>query len=119
MQERRRSFRGRVYYGGRLAFHDRKSTIDCVVRNFSGSGARIELESLVTVPDQVDLTIPRKGMAFLGRIIWRREKQAGLALHHPKHLRAEMPLDVALRMRATERAKQRLRQQLDLLRSEH
>jgi hypothetical protein len=30
-----------------------------------------------------------------------------------------MPLDVALRMRATERAKRRLRQQLDQLRSEY
>jgi hypothetical protein len=70
-----------VFYGARLAFHDRKSTIDCVVRNFADDGAKIELDSLVAVPDQVDLTIPRKGIAFLGRIIWRRANQAGLALH--------------------------------------
>jgi hypothetical protein len=40
MMDRREAFRGRVYYGGRLAFNDRKSTLDCIVRNFSQAGAR-------------------------------------------------------------------------------
>ena len=46
MSERRRLFRNRVYYRGLIAFNARHSTLECVVRNFSPFGAKIEGESL-------------------------------------------------------------------------
>ena len=46
MLDRRQLPRNRVYYGGRVAFNSRSSTVDRVVRNFSLFGAKIEFEKL-------------------------------------------------------------------------
>lgn len=60
MLERRRHFRGRVYYGGRITFNQRSSTMDCIVRNFSDSGAKVNVAHACLLSDDIDLTIPRK-----------------------------------------------------------
>lgn len=78
------------------------------MRNFSSSGARIEFENAAILPDEVDLTIERKGLAFLARIIWRRENDIGFAFRNPKHLNATVSLDWALSMRASERTNKAL-----------
>lgn len=93
--------------------------MDCVVRNFTPDGAKVELNCPAAVPDLVDLTIARKGIAYLARVVWRRDNEAGLVLHSPQRAASELPLDIALRIRATERANRKLRQQIEQLRSEH
>ncbi|MFZ5737808.1 MAG: PilZ domain-containing protein [Pseudomonadota bacterium] len=118
MVDRRSTCRQRVYYGGRLAFHERTSTFDCIVRNYSEGGAKIELGNPAAVPDTVELLIARQGVAYFGRIVWRRENVAGLALHGPRRHVASLPLDIALRLRATERINRQLRAELIRLRSE-
>lgn len=119
MLDRRRHLRRRVYYGGRIAFHRRTSTLDCIVRNFSPDGAKVQLSCPAAVPDLVDLTIARQGVAYLARVVWRREGEAGLVLHSPQRIVSELPLDIALRMRVIERANRKLRQQAEQLRSEY
>jgi len=118
MMDRRAGFRRRVYYGGRLAFHGRKATMDCIVRNFSAGGAKIELDSPATIPDRVDLTIARHGIAYFGRVVWRHERLAGLALETPQRQVAAVPLDLALRLRAADRINRQLRARLLQLTSE-
>lgn len=77
--ERRRYPRGRSYYGGVIAFNARKSTIDCVVRNFSHAGARIAMTGTVLLPDSFDLAITRKDTAFRAHLVWRNDAEAGVA----------------------------------------
>ncbi|MBS0529017.1 MAG: PilZ domain-containing protein [Proteobacteria bacterium] len=115
MRERRQDFRGRVYYGGRVTFNDRKSTLDCIVRNFTLAGAKIETDEGAILPDEVDIAIERRGVAFLARIVWRREHEAGLVFRNPRHLNATIPLDTALRIRAGERANKMLRLRVEQL----
>ena len=117
MLERRQHFRGRVYYGGRIAFNARNSTMDCIVRNFTPSGAKIEFTNAAILPDEVDLTIGCKGLAFLARIMWRRQHEAGFGFRRPRHLHVSIPLDLALRLRANERANTALRMHVERLRS--
>ena len=117
MLERRQNFRGRVYYGGRLAFNDRKSTLDCIVRNFSQVGAKIETDEGAILPDELDIMIERRGVAFLSRIVWRRKHEAGLVFRNPKHIDATIPLDAALRIRTSERANKALRARVEELRT--
>ena len=57
MLERRQYPRNRVYYGGMVAFNARNSTLDCVVRNFSRRGAKIEFENSAMLPDRVDFEV--------------------------------------------------------------
>ncbi len=58
MQDRRRDVRQRVIYGGVLAYNDRFSTMDCVVRNFTASGAKIALPANAILPDRLALRCP-------------------------------------------------------------
>ena len=65
MLERRRHQRNRVYYGGMVAFNARNSTLDCVVRNFSRRGAKIEFENSTMLPDRVDFKDASAGIFVL------------------------------------------------------
>lgn len=118
MLDRRRSVRGRVYYGGLIAFNARSSTMECVVRNFSVSGAKVAFDNTALLPDEVDFTVRRKSFCCLARIVWRRANEAGLAFSNPKQPNAVIPLDWALRLRASERARKTLESRLEQLRSE-
>jgi PilZ domain-containing protein len=77
MLERRLLHRSRVYYGGMIAFNARNSTLDCVVRNFSPHGAKIEFENSAILPDRVDFEVVRKGLSCRARLAWRDHNTAG------------------------------------------
>jgi len=119
MLDRRQKVRDRVYYGGVIAFNARNSTMDCVVDNFSLHGAKVELNNTALMPDEIDFTIPRKGYSCLARIVWRRADAVGLAFRNPKQLSAPIPLDWAIRLRASERARKFLEARIEQLRSQH
>ena len=76
--ERRRYARGRSLYGGVIIFNARQSTVDCVVRNFSAHGAKIEMAGTALLPDEFDLAIARKDISFRVRLIWRNALDAGV-----------------------------------------
>jgi hypothetical protein len=76
--ERRRHPRGKSLYGGVIAFNARQSTVDCVVRNFSAHGAKIEMAGTALLPDEFDLSIARKDTSFRARLIWRNALEAGV-----------------------------------------
>jgi hypothetical protein len=116
MLDRRQRFRGRVCYGGLISFNERQSTMTCVVRNFSPMGARIEFTNASLLPDEIDFTILRKALSCRARIVWREANEAGLAFSHPKQTSAPIPLDWAIRLRASERDRKELRRRIaDLL----
>ena len=83
MQERRNFHRGRTYLFGRIAFNNRFSTMDCLVRNMSQIGAKLTLSSTVMIPEQFDLNIRNKGDSRHARLIWRSDTELGVAfIHH-------------------------------------
>jgi PilZ domain len=119
MQDRRRTVRARVYYGGLIAFNARNSTMACVVRDLSDTGARVEFENTALLPDEVDFVIRRRSLCCQARIVWRHANQAGIAFRHPRRPNAPVPLDLAIRLRASERARKDLLRRIEQLRSEH
>jgi PilZ domain len=122
MLERRQWPRSRVYYGGLVAFNARNSTLACVVRNFSKRGAKIEFENSTMLPDRVDFEIERRGLSRRARLVWRDHNAAGLVFSDLQNTVEEtsdvIPLDLARKLRATERANRRLQSRLDQLLSE-
>src|SRR5205814_6482068 len=78
MQDRRKNLRGKVFLGG-VAEINAGSTMDCVVRNVSEAGACVEIDQGAKLPEEINLTIPRKGRSFLARLIWRQANRVGLA----------------------------------------
>jgi hypothetical protein len=119
MLERRQHPRNRVYYGGMIAFNARNSTLDCVVRNFSPRGAKIEFENSAIVPDRVDFEVVRRGLSCMARLVWRDHNNAGLVFCKEHETGDVVTLDWARKLRASERANRRLKSRLDQLLSEY
>ena len=79
MLDRRQSVRDKVIFGGVAEINERGSTMDCVVRNISEGGACVEFDETAKLPDEMNLTIARKGRSFFARMIWRQADRVGLA----------------------------------------
>ena len=76
-EERRRTIRRKTLKGATIVFNNATSTLTCVVRNMSESGARLEVESSVGVPTAFTLEL-RDGRAFECAVVWRGEKAIGV-----------------------------------------
>jgi len=118
MIERRQSARARVIYSGVIAYDARRATMDCAVRNFSEDGVKVEFENAALLPDEVDLLIAKKSRAFSAKIVWRGDRQAGLAFR-PTSANHPIPLDWARRLRASESERRKLQGRIAQLLSEH
>ena len=79
MLERRQERRGRTSLGGSVAFNNRWSTMECLVRNMSSRGARLEFAEPAFLPDDLDLIIPLRGDSRRVRIVWREQRSVGVA----------------------------------------
>jgi hypothetical protein len=78
MQDRRGSVRRRTYLCGRIAFNNRCSTVDCVVRNLSHNGAMLEFAEAMLPPGEFDFCVVGKGENRRGRLIWREGARIGV-----------------------------------------
>jgi hypothetical protein len=113
MLDRRQSVRDRVLYGGVAEINERGSTMDCVVRNISERGAFIEFDSAGKIPEQMNLTIARKGRSFLARLIWRQADKVGVAF---RIMRSDRPIDdLGERLRKSEIKKRQLQRRINEL----
>jgi hypothetical protein len=110
MLDRRQSARDKVIYGGVAEIGKDNAKRDCVVRNISEKGARIEFDNVVNLPkEQMSLTIARKGRSFLAKIIWWRDNFVGVAFSS----QAEQPVsDLAERLRKSEKKKRQLQRRI-------
>ena len=70
--ERRRSARQRTIMRVCVYYDKRSVSADCVVRDWSDGGARLELSENVVIPDSIELCIPKKEVTFHARVLWRR-----------------------------------------------
>ena len=118
MNEQRQTSRARVIYSGVVTFNDRRSTIECVVRNFSDDGARIEFKNAAMLPDEIKLFIPKKNRTYRARMVWAGTNTAGLKFNAQSR-NEPFPLDMARRLRRCESERRDLQNRITQLRSEH
>ena len=76
MSDNRDRPRQRILKGGRIDFG--VGTIDCVVRNLSETGAALEVESPVGIPDMFELVIIADRSRRRARVVWRKGKRLGV-----------------------------------------
>lgn len=74
-----RPLRRRMLKTGVIAYSGRHVTLQCVVRDYSESGARLVVEGSVEAPDTFELLIEIDGLEVDCRIVWRRGKEVGVA----------------------------------------
>lgn len=84
MVEKRASQRYRVFKGGTITFEN--SGIACTVRNISDSGAAIDLDTPVILPQSFTLSIARDNFVQYCRPVWRNNKRVGLAFVQVVHI---------------------------------
>ena len=117
MQDRRRSTRNRTYIGGQIAFNQRSSLMDCLVRNISAEGAKLVFAQTATVPQEFDLSVLSNERTFRARVVWRRADEAGVAFLEPRPQTAPVSLDLMRRLRQCEAENAALRQRMEQLSS--
>ena len=112
MLDRRQSPRDKVIYGGVAEIGEHGTTEQCVVRNISEQGARVEFSNVVALPKkQMSLTIARKGRSFLAKVIWWRDNFVGVAFS--SETPSEFPVsDIEERLRKSEQKKRQLQRRI-------
>ena len=77
MSEKRRGLRRRTLKGGRVMIGTTE-TFDCVVRDLSESGARLQFPGMVGIPEKFDLTLTSDRIRIPARRAWLRGNEAGI-----------------------------------------
>ena len=80
MVERRTNERRPAYWAGQLRFNQRKSVLDCLVRNASGSGVKLVLTGATFVPRDFELLIPKNHAEYRAKVVWRQSDEIGVRL---------------------------------------
>jgi hypothetical protein len=83
MPEARRSERLKSLLRARIVFNSGNSTIECLIRNVSAHGMRLQLAESLSVPGEFDLEVPHKGRSYRTRLVWRGEGMIGVAFVPP------------------------------------
>jgi PilZ domain-containing protein len=76
MPEARRSERLKSLLRARIVFNAGSSTIECVIKNVSAHGMRLEIADGLSVPGEFDLEVPHKGRTYRTR----RDGMVGVGL---------------------------------------
>ncbi|MGU3362121.1 PilZ domain-containing protein [Methylobacterium sp. M6A4_1b] len=77
MEERRSEPRARTLLAGKIALHG-GGVIDCTLRNRSPSGARLQVASVVGIPDRFTLLLEPQGARHPVRVAWRKLGEIGV-----------------------------------------
>ncbi|MET0259430.1 MAG: PilZ domain-containing protein [Methylobacterium sp.] len=76
--DQRQTMRMRTFLKGRIVFNNGCSTMDCLIRDMSGTGARLELSETTTLPEVFDLYIQNKAQTYRSTLRWRRANGVGV-----------------------------------------
>jgi len=113
--ERRTMPRLRSLLGGRVAFNQRRSTLDCTVRNISEGGALLLLSETVALPIAFDLEIAQRQRSYAARVRWRDGERVGVAFETRAEAPAPVPLDLMRRLKTCEQDNARLKSRITQL----
>lgn len=76
--EGRASDRTRTFLKAVIEFNHGASRLDCVVKNMSRSGARIEITDAIGLPNEFNLRIPHRNETYRSQMIWREKGAIGV-----------------------------------------
>ena len=104
MNERRSQMRQKSFLHGRIYFNNRRSSLDCLVRDYSDQGARLTISDSVALPEVVELHVPHKDETHRARVQWRTGYELGVAFGPNESAPSIVPdaPDLAARVRRLE-----------------
>jgi hypothetical protein len=78
MQERRHSPRFRTLRAGKILFNNKRSVIDCMVRNLSRNGACLMVASIVGIPPAFELLLEGELASRPCNMVWHVANKIGI-----------------------------------------
>jgi hypothetical protein len=102
MAERRVAPRQKSFLRGCIYFNNRRSVLDCLIRDLTEDGARIIFSHTVNVPDIVELYIPQKEQTLRAHVKWRRGDDVGLDFTDREATGSADPQDAELSKRVSQ-----------------
>jgi hypothetical protein len=78
MTERRSGSRQKSFLQGRIFFNNRRTSVDCLIRDFSERGARLKFTGMTATPDVVELYIPNRDESYRAKVQWRNADEIGV-----------------------------------------
>jgi hypothetical protein len=82
MTERRSGSRQKSFLQGRLFFNNRRTSVDCLIRDFSERGARLKFSGMISTPDVMELHIPSRDETYRAKVQWRNAEEIGVGFDH-------------------------------------
>jgi hypothetical protein len=79
MGERRQTTRQKSFLRGCIYFNNRRSAVDCLIRDISDTGARLAFSAAVQIPSVIELYIPQKEQTLRALVQWRFGDEVGVA----------------------------------------
>ena len=122
MSERRNTTRQKSFLRGCIYFNNRRSAVDCLIRDITDTGARVIFSAAVQIPDVVDLYIPLKEQTLRAIVQWRHGDEVGVAFDEaaraPGPPAATDAMDLSERVKKLEEEIVALRKMLKRLKGE-
>jgi PilZ domain len=81
MKERRSTARTKSFLQGRIFYNHRRSSIDCLVRDYSDIGAKLKISEAIAVPEAMELYIPNRDEIRRARVQWRAGDEMGVEFY--------------------------------------
>ena len=78
MDERRGESRNKSLLAARIVFNDRRSVIDCVIRNFSDTGACLQIANSTGIPTTFELVTDGGSRRRPCKLVWLTDTRAGV-----------------------------------------
>jgi hypothetical protein len=120
--ERRTLLRKRSFLQGRLYFNNRRSSLDCLVRDISSQGAKLKVSDSIAIPEMVELYIPNKDETYRAKVQWRTGFEIGVTFENeqeaPSIVPGAAPVDLPERVRRLEAEVASLHRKLNELQNE-
>jgi hypothetical protein len=82
-EEKRIIRRQRVLKSGKIIFMDGNAVVDCIIRNLSVAGARLEVPTTVGLPQEFTLLDSHSGRSYIAKVAWRRGEIMGVEFSDP------------------------------------
>ena len=77
-QDKRQARRMRTLKDGKIVTMNNWSVIDCCVRDWSETGAKLRCQDQAAVPNEFRLMLPSDNTIRDARVMWRREDLLGI-----------------------------------------
>jgi hypothetical protein len=78
----RSAVRQKSFLRAMIHLKDARTAFDCMIRDLSPKGARLDFAGAVPTPDVFDLYISQKQQVLRANVMWRHGDKAGVAFAH-------------------------------------